>query len=118
MTRRNRIAFLALCLAASPWSAPAAATTLQTEGAGSAVTSVDRSAGFDALDYAHNDTHLDNFTEDGLAITTSGNSWVGYAPSDPNFTYDFDPVHGANGSDRTFYSVKDGNNDWVTIQTT
>jgi len=118
MSRRNQTALLLLGIACGLPSAPSGATTLQTEGAGSAVTSVDRSASFDALDYAHNDTHLDNFTEGGLAITTSGNSWVGYAPSDPNFTVAFDPFHGANGNDRTFYTPKDGNNDWVTIRTT
>ena len=87
------------------------ADTTQTSGAGSAVTRVDRSATFDALNYGTNGFHLDNFTEDSLSITTSGNSWVGDGITD------FDPFHGANGSNRTFYFPFEGNEDWVTIQT-
>jgi hypothetical protein len=115
LRRFRRFFTVAICVAAAACVAPsnrADAATTQTQGAGSAIVSIDRSATFDTLNYATNGTHLDAFAEAGLSITTSGNSWVGDGVTD------FDPFHGANGADRTFYCPENGNTDWVTIQTT
>jgi len=70
-------------------SGPVNAQTVQTEGAGSAVSSIDRQATFDSRLFS---------TIRGLTT--------------------FDPFHGANSPDRAFYSTAWGNEDWVTIQTT
>ena len=89
------------------------AATVQTQGAGSAVSSIDRSATFDSL----NSTavvHLDNYVEGGLSITTAGDSWA----ADFAMAAKLDPFGGASGTDRGFYAISSGNNDWVTIQTT
>lgn len=101
----------AIC--AAVWMCPkVAATTYPTTGAGWAVRQIDRSARFDALNLATNGTHLEGFTEGLLMISTSGDSWVG------DGVKDFDPFHGANGTNRTFQCPMWGNNDWVTIRTT
>lgn len=91
----------------------AAAATVSTLGAGSAVTFVDRSATFDVLTSA-NVVHLDTYAEGGLSITTSGDSWA----ADLNMSAKLDPFFGANGTDRAFYAIAWANTDWVTIQTT
>lgn len=88
------------------------ASTFTAVGAGWAVTQIDRAATFDALNYATNGAHLENFTEGTLVIATSGNNWVGTGAPD------FDPFHGANGANRTFECPKYGNNDWVVIRIT
>ncbi|MBI3834106.1 MAG: hypothetical protein HY287_07230 [Planctomycetes bacterium] len=91
------------------------AATIQTIGAGSAVTSIDRSATFGTLT-SSNVVHLDTYSEGGLSITTSGDSWA--ADTDITWLTTFDPFHGANSPDRAFYSIAWGNEDWVTIKTT
>jgi len=88
------------------------ATTIQTEGAGSAVTSVDRSATFDSLT-SSNAVNLDTYQEGGLSITTASTSWG----EDPTLAT-LDPFHGANGADRAFYAMANGSDTWVTIATT
>lgn len=88
------------------------AATIQTEGAGSAVTSIDRSASFDSLT-SSNAVNLDTYQENGLAITTASTSWG----EDPALA-PMDPFHGANGSDRAFYAMANGSDTWVTIAAT
>jgi len=90
--------------------------TIQTLGAGSAVTSIARSATFDALT-STNVVHLDTYSEGGLSITTSGDSWAADWES-PGWADRLDPFHLPNWTDRAFYAIAWGNNDWVTIQTT
>jgi len=87
------------------------AATIQTIGAGSAVTSIDRSASFGSMTSSQA-INLDTYSEGGLRITTSGTSWG----EDPSLAL-YDPFHGANSPDHAFYSIAYGNNDWVTIQT-
>jgi hypothetical protein len=94
-------------------SEPGRAATIQTVGSGSAVAVADRSAAFDSLN-PQNWMHLENYTEGGLSITTSADSWA----ADFAMAALCDPFYGANGTDRTFYAISAGNNDWVTIQTT
>ena len=89
------------------------AATIQTQGAGSALSSVDRSATFDVLT-ANNVVHLETYTEGGLKIITSADSWA----ADFSMASLLDPFNGAGGLDRAFYAISSGNNDWVTIQTT
>jgi hypothetical protein len=89
------------------------AATIQTFGAGSAVSSVDRSATFDSLN-ANNVVHLDTYQEGSLRIITSGDSWA----ADLNMSARLDPFHGANALDRAFHATAWGNEDWVSIQTT
>ena len=88
------------------------ATTIQTEGAGSAVTSIDRAATFDSLT-SSNAVNLDTYQEGGLSITTASTSWG----EDPALAQ-MDPFHGANGADRAFYAMANGSDTWVTIRTT
>jgi hypothetical protein len=94
-------------------TAQVGAATITTQGAGSAVSTIDRSATFDTLTAA-NPANLNNYTEGGLLISTSGESWA----SDTNTSYTFDPFQGLGAPDRAFYAVAWGNHDWVTIQTT
>jgi hypothetical protein len=79
-----------------------AATTFSV-GAGSSVTSVDRSANFNSIVTG---TDLSNYSEGGLSITT------------PNFAFEgFDPFnHTGDGS--AFSYPNGGVNAWVTIKTT
>jgi hypothetical protein len=91
---------------------PGQATTIQTEGAGSAVTSIDRSATFDSLT-SNNAVNLDTYQEGALSITTASTSWG----EDPALA-PMDPFHGANGADRAFYATANGSDTWVTIRTT
>jgi hypothetical protein len=93
-------------------SGMATAATIQTFGLGSAVATIDQSATFDSLT-ANNVVHLDAYTENGLSITTSGDSWA----SDLNLSAKLDPFHEANAPDRAFYAIAWANEDWVTIQT-
>jgi hypothetical protein len=87
------------------------AATVASIGDGSAVTFIDRVATFDGLTMAHNETPLEGYTEGLLKISTPANSWAG------NGINTFDPFKGGGGSGGV-YSYYDGNNDWVTIQTT
>ena len=87
------------------------ATTTQSQGPGSAVTSVDRSATFDTLT-SSNAVNLDTYSENGLRITTASTSWG----EDPALAR-LDPFHGANGADHAFYAMANGSDTWVTIET-
>lgn len=98
----------ATCLA---FSGPGMASTIQTEGAGSAVASSDRSATFDSMT-SSNAVNLDTYAESGLSITTASTSWG----EDPTLAQ-LDPFHGANGADHAFYAMANGSDTWVTIQT-
>jgi hypothetical protein len=68
------------------------AATVQTQGAGSAVSTVDRFATFDSLN-ATNVVHLESYTEGGLQIITSADSWA----ADNAMAAKLDPFHGARG---------------------
>jgi hypothetical protein len=81
----------------------AQATTTQTVGAGSAVSSVDDSANFNSF----TDTNLADYTEGGLNVTTVG------------IEYDtFDPFNGAGDGSGFYYPAGGTNGNWVTIETT
>ncbi len=94
--------------------------TVQTRGAGTAVTSVDRLATFDALTFGR-DIALSDYTEAGLFVGMNGDSWT----INPNSPSNFDPFGGTNPS-RAFYATYDGAkgtaptdpNDWTIIRTT
>jgi hypothetical protein len=86
------------------------AATTQTLGAGSAVTSIDRSATFDSI--TRGGIPLSDYIEGKLFIGANADSFVG-----------FDPFAGATGSDPYFYcldggSMGGGADSWVLIQTT
>ncbi|MFI5395348.1 MAG: hypothetical protein ACHQ9S_07435 [Candidatus Binatia bacterium] len=92
------------------FSAPLHAATVQTLGAGSAVTSIDRSATFDAI--TSSGIALSDYIEGKLFIGANADSLLG-----------FDPFGGANGSDPYFYCLDGGSmgggvDSWVTITTT
>ncbi len=108
-----KIIWLAGVVGAFVFSGPVAAATVQTFGAGAAVATIDRSATFDSLT-ANNVVHLDTYSENGLSITTSGDSWA----ADLNLSAKLDPFRGANAPDRALYAIAWANEDWVTIQTT
>ncbi len=109
----GKLGCVAALAAALTLGARLTAATLQTVGPGTAVSSVDLTANFDALN-ATTVLHLESFTEGALKIFTSADSWA----ADFAMASTLDPFHGANGLDRTFYAISSGNNDWVTIQTT
>lgn len=82
------------------------ATPIQTSGAGSAVTSVDRSATFDLV---ATETDLTNYTENNLRITVNKYAYTGFDPSYGNggFSGGFHyPYGGASGD--TSISTTDG----------
>ena len=89
------------------------AATVQTLGAGSAVSSVDRAAAFDSLT-ATNTMELNNYTEGGLSVTTGSQAWG----ADPPMSARLDPFHGAGAPDRAFFAFANGTPEWVIIQTT
>ncbi len=95
-----------------PLAQNAKGTTLPCQGAGSAVSSVDLKATFDTLN-ATTVVHLETYTEGGLRVTTSADSWA----ADFQMAAQLDPFGGL-GTDRAFYAISSGNNDWVTIETT
>ncbi len=90
-----------------------AASTVQTLGAGSAVSVVDRMATFDTLT-ATNTMELGNYSEGGLYITTGNQSWG----ADPPLAANLDPFHGATAPDRGFFCVAWDNPEWTSIRTT
>ncbi|MBS1717563.1 MAG: PEP-CTERM sorting domain-containing protein [Armatimonadetes bacterium] len=101
------IACLAMVCAAN-------AQTVQTIGSGSAVTSVDRMATFDLLDWNHNGTPLSDYTEDNMFIGVNGDSWAG--TSSPPY---FDPFHiQGNPAPQGFYFPDGGSFGWVSIYAT
>lgn len=75
----------------------------QTVGAGSAVSTADRTALFDSL---RTGDPLSAYSEGLLSITTSGWAFV-----------DWDPFNGK-GNNTAYHYCSGGNVDWVTIQTT
>ena len=83
------------------------ATIQQVVGAGSAVSTVDRSANFNSILYGDD---LSNYTENLLSVTTPG---VAYTCT-PEF---WDPFYGR-GDGSVFYTRQGGNYSWVTIKTT
>jgi hypothetical protein len=105
----RKLATVSFCLVFSQLGA----VTVTTFGPGSAVSIVERSATFDTLNYS-NVVHLENYTEGGLRISTAGDSWA----ADFAMAALLDPFGGASGTDRAFYAISSGNNEWVTIQTT
>ena len=113
----NKVAFffgyVATVSACAVFSCRGRAATVTTSGAGSAVSIVERAATFDTLN-STNVVHLENYTEGGLRIITAGDSWA----ADFAMAALLDPFGGANGTDRTFYAISSGNNEWVTIETT
>ena len=90
------------------------ASTVQTSGSVPLITSPDLSTSFSDLTSSHA-TGLDNYTNNGLSVTTASSSWG----SDlPQWYLPLDPFHGANGSPPVaFYAMANASNDWVTIQT-
>ena len=94
----RRFVAAAACFAASV--APAYAVSV-TFGSGSAVSSVDRSATFDAIASGFN---LDGYTEDGLLISV------------PDFAFSgFDPFNEGNIRNSGFHYGSGGNTSFVTI---
>lgn len=89
------------------------AVTVQTIGAGLAVSVVERMATFDALN-ATNTGELGNYQEGGLSVTTGNQSWG----ADPPLAAKLDPFHGATAPDRGFFCVAWENTEWTSIRTT
>lgn len=102
------VIMIGACMACS---GPVCGATIQTFGAGSAVTSIDRSAVFDPL--AVNGIPLSDYTEGGLFIGVDGDSWIG-----DGYPTVFDPFHIPNLPYGPFYFPYGGSPGWVTIQTT
>jgi hypothetical protein len=108
--------FLSFLLFLALTCGDANAATTQTLGTGSAVTSIDRIATFDSLDYTHNGTSLSSYTENYLLISTSGDSLSGWGPSVQPY---FNPFHiPLDPATQAFYFPEAGTTEWVTIQTT
>jgi hypothetical protein len=91
----------------------ASATTTQSLGSGSAVSTVHRTATFDALT-ATNTMEFGNYSEGGLYITTGNQSWG----ADPPMAAKLDPFHGVTAPDRGFFCVAWDNPEWTSIRTT
>lgn len=90
------------------------AATVQTLGAGSAVSVAERMATFDSLN-STNTMELGNYTEGGLSVTTGSQAW-GADP--PLMVAKLDPFHGAGAPDRAFFAFANGTLERVVIQTT
>jgi hypothetical protein len=90
------------------------AATIQSLGAGSAVSVVDLMTTFDSLN-STNTMELGNYTEAGLSVTTGSQAW-GADP--PLMVASLDPFHGAGAPDRAFFAFANGTLEWVIIQTT
>lgn len=94
----------------------AAAATVTSTGAGSSVSSIDRSATFDRLDWTHNGTPLSDYTEGLLFIGTDGDSTVGWGPS---VIPPFNPFHlPMDPATQAFFFPDFGNTTQATIRTT
>ena len=81
-----KLGLVCAALVAGLWTLPASALTV-TFGAGSAVTSVDRTATFDSL---ADNTDLSTYTENGIDVQTEGFQCCltgGHYPSSGNHTY-------------------------------
>jgi hypothetical protein len=90
------------------------AATVQTVGAGSAVSVVDRTATFDSLSSAYT-MELNSYTEGGLSITTGSQAW-GADP--PYMIAAMHPFGGVGEPNLAFFGMANGTVEWVTIQTT
>ncbi len=107
---------------------PVCAGTVQTTGEGSAILSVDRTATFDALNFAGSGTPLSDYASSGLYIRTNGNSYFGDNTRGTILSVGtpFNPFHLTNAADHSYvdvgggfyfpYEADPGNFDWVTIQ--
>jgi hypothetical protein len=89
------------------------AATIATQGAGSAVSVVNRAATFDSLT-STNKRDLGNYQEGGLYVTTGMTSWA----DDMNMSARLDPFFGATAPDRAFFCVSWDNPEWTSIRTT
>jgi hypothetical protein len=87
------------------------AGTLQTTGAGLAVSVTNLSANFDAVTSTAV-IPLENYTEGGLAIITAGRSWG----ADTTMAPLLDPFHRTASADRSFFALSTPISDWVTIR--
>jgi hypothetical protein len=90
MKTRSSLARALAALACIVCNSDSHAATMQTVGSGSAVSSVDLSAAFDALN-ASTVVHLETFTEGGLKVSTSADSWA----ADLAMAARLDPFDGA-----------------------
>lgn len=107
--------FLALGLALGV-AAVSGAQTIQTFGSGSAVTSVDRQAHFNGLDYLHNGTALSDYSENSLFIRADGDSFSGWGPGVQPF---FNPFHiPMDPAIQAFHFPDGGSYGWETIEPT
>ncbi len=79
--------------------------TIQTIGTGSAVSSVDRAATFDGLNYQTNGIGLSDYTENQIIIGTSGDSLAGWGPGVRPY---FDPFHVPGIPDPTGFTIRKG----------
>lgn len=96
--------------------AVAPAQTYQTFGSGSAVTSIDRQANFDLLDYHHNGTPLSDYSEDSLFIRADGDSLSGWGAAVQPY---FNPFHiPMNPETQAFHFPDGGSYGWETIEPT
>ena len=92
------------------------AQTIQTFGAGSAVTSIDRQAHFDSLDYLHNGTPLSDYSEDSLFIRADGDSFSGWGPAVQPY---FNPFHiYMDPATQAFHFPDGGSYGWEIIEPT
>ncbi len=93
--------------------AACSAATIQTIGAGSAVSLADRIATFDALT-ATNTIELGNYAEGGLRITTGSQNW-GADP--PYMLAAMHPFGGIGEPNLAFFGMANGTAEWVIIET-
>jgi hypothetical protein len=111
---KSLIAFMVIGAACILSSALGNATVIVSQGAGSAVASVDRAvATFDPLTSSANNMNLDTYSEGGLSITTASDGWW----TEPALT-NLDPFHLPGGHAGGFYAMANGSIDWITIETT
>ena len=88
------------------------AATVQTLGAGSAVSVAERVATFDALT-ATNTSELGNYHEGGLSISTGSQNW-GADP--PSMIAAMHPFGGVGEPDLAFFGMANGTTEWVVIE--
>jgi hypothetical protein len=114
MKHSNAIGSIIIAAACLVFNTHAAAVTIQTIGAGSAVSVVDRLATFDSLNSTYT-LELNNYTEGGLSITTGSQAW-GADP--PVMVAALHPFGGVGEPNLAFFGMANGTLEWVTIQTT
>ncbi len=108
------LAALAIGLACVLPTAEADAATVQLLGAGSAVSSPDLVATFDALT-STNTTELNSYTEGGLSVSTGSQTW-GADP--PYMVAALHPFGGAGEPNLAFFGMANGTAEWIIIQAT